>query len=226
VNNLGVALSAVGKREDALKAAQEAVQVYRRLAKANPDAYLPDLARSLGTLGTVLLALGRAEEAADAFRQGAHHLLPHARALPQAFGPLLGALVRDHLRASQTAGIPPDEHVLKEAAPFVGTRIHPAVARLAPLFLGVVAVVRGEGDERLSAQVQGALKQMQQTEDWQALATALLRLLAGERDPQALTADLNLDEVDTQALSLTLAALSSEEGLQALAALAATAGEG
>ena len=65
LNNLSVALSALGRREEALQAAQEAVDVYRKLAEANPQAFLPDLAMSLNNLGNRLSALGRREEALD-----------------------------------------------------------------------------------------------------------------------------------------------------------------
>ncbi len=110
--------------------------------------------------------------------------------------------------------------MLLASVPLLGTFLPTSVVRLAPLLLGVVAVAQGQGDEDLAAQVRGVLGQMQPTKDWQALATALLRLLDGERDPQALTAGLEPDEVDAQALALALAAISSEEGWQALAALA------
>ena len=66
LNNLGTRLSELGRREDALKAAQEAVDIYRRLAKDRPDAFLPYLAGSLNNLGIMLSELGRREEALKA----------------------------------------------------------------------------------------------------------------------------------------------------------------
>jgi hypothetical protein len=47
VGRLGIRLSNLGRREEALAATQEAVDIYRRLAQARPDAFLPDLATSL-----------------------------------------------------------------------------------------------------------------------------------------------------------------------------------
>ena len=44
-------MSELGRREDALAAAQEAIDIYRRLAAERPDAFLPDLAMSLNNLG-------------------------------------------------------------------------------------------------------------------------------------------------------------------------------
>ena len=50
LNNLAVRLAALGRREDALAAIQEAVAIYRELAAARPDAFRPDLATSLNNL--------------------------------------------------------------------------------------------------------------------------------------------------------------------------------
>ena len=47
LNNLGAMLGEVGRREEALKAAEEAVEAYRRLAAESPEAYLPFLAGGL-----------------------------------------------------------------------------------------------------------------------------------------------------------------------------------
>lgn len=50
VNNLSVLLSAVGRRQEALAPSEEALKIYRELAKTNP-AYLPDVAMGLNNLG-------------------------------------------------------------------------------------------------------------------------------------------------------------------------------
>ncbi len=44
LNNLANTLSDLGRREEALAAAEEAVGLYRELAAARPDAFRPDLA--------------------------------------------------------------------------------------------------------------------------------------------------------------------------------------
>jgi tetratricopeptide (TPR) repeat protein len=67
LNNLGIRLDAVGRREEALAPTEEAVEHYRRLAQANPAAYLPDLATSLNNLGNRLDAVGQREEAEAAW---------------------------------------------------------------------------------------------------------------------------------------------------------------
>jgi tetratricopeptide (TPR) repeat protein len=58
-----VRLANAGRREEALAPAEEAASTYRRLAEANPDAYLPELAMSLNSLGGRLAGLGQREQA-------------------------------------------------------------------------------------------------------------------------------------------------------------------
>jgi len=72
----GVMLAEVGRFADALPFSQEAVTIYRELARVNPDRYRPDLAFSLNRLAKALLMLGRsaealtmAQEAADIHRE-------------------------------------------------------------------------------------------------------------------------------------------------------------
>lgn len=68
LNNLCVRQSDLGCRDAALAASQEAVAIYRRLAAARPDAFLPDLARSLSNVALCLSGLGRHEEALATYR--------------------------------------------------------------------------------------------------------------------------------------------------------------
>src|SRR5262249_62341421 len=53
----------VGQWQAALGPAQEAVELYRGLAAANPDAYLPDLAGLLNTLANRLAGGGERQAA-------------------------------------------------------------------------------------------------------------------------------------------------------------------
>ena len=62
LNNLGVSYSEVGRRQDALGPAEEAVRLYRELAASNP-AFLPDLASALGNLGASYSEVGRRQDA-------------------------------------------------------------------------------------------------------------------------------------------------------------------
>ncbi len=111
-NMLGYTLSALGRREEALGATEEAVGVYRELARGNPDAFLPDLARSLGAHGSVLRGVERYAEAMEAFGEGVRVLAPFFRRLPEAFAGLIGNLLNDYLSACQATGREPDEELL------------------------------------------------------------------------------------------------------------------
>ena len=66
LNSLGVDLSKLRRREEALEATVKAVEIFQKLAEERSDAFLPDLARSLDNLGNRFNALGRLEEALKA----------------------------------------------------------------------------------------------------------------------------------------------------------------
>src|SRR5262249_32270523 len=53
LNNLGKRFSDLGRRDEALATANEAVDTCRALAAARPEAFLPDLAGSLNNLGNM-----------------------------------------------------------------------------------------------------------------------------------------------------------------------------
>ena len=90
---LGYALSELGRREEALAAAQEAVAHYRQLAQQHPEAFLPYLAGSLNNLGAMLSELGRWEEALAAAQEAVAIRRQLAQQHPEAFLPdLAGSL--------------------------------------------------------------------------------------------------------------------------------------
>jgi tetratricopeptide (TPR) repeat protein len=70
-----------------LHAAQEALDIYRRLVKDRPDAFLPDLAMSLNNLGTMLRDLGRREEALHAAQEALDIYRRLVKDRPDAFLP-------------------------------------------------------------------------------------------------------------------------------------------
>jgi hypothetical protein len=81
-------------REDALTATGEAVEIYRRLAAAHPDAFEPDLARGLWTFAWVRVA-GRAAltQALASAEEAVTHYEVLTTGTPLAFaGDLAGAL--------------------------------------------------------------------------------------------------------------------------------------
>ena len=78
--SLSRCLAASGRRDEALKTAQEATNLYRTLAEHNPAAYNPDLAESLNNLassqaknGQQREALKTAQEATNLYRTLADH---------------------------------------------------------------------------------------------------------------------------------------------------------
>ncbi len=87
-------------------------------------------------------------------------------------------------------------------------------------------MARGEAGPEAARAVEGALARMREHVDWRALAEALGRLAAGERDPAARRAGLALDAVDEQALSLAEQAVVDEEARALLEALAEAAESG
>ena len=89
LNAFGIVLSEVGKREEALEAAQEGVELYRTLAKTQPEVFNPNLAGSLNNLGNRLGSLGRYEEALEAAQEGVELYRTLARTQPEVFNPLL-----------------------------------------------------------------------------------------------------------------------------------------
>ena len=86
-NNLATRLSALGRREAALQAAEEAADLYRELARARPDAFTPHLATSLSNLAPMLRELGRREAALQAAEEAVVLRRELARARPDAFTP-------------------------------------------------------------------------------------------------------------------------------------------
>ena len=87
LNNLATGLSELGRRDDAVAASQEAVDIRRRLAEANPDAHLPDLAMSLNNLATGLSELGRRDDAVAASQEAVDIRRRLAEANPDAHLP-------------------------------------------------------------------------------------------------------------------------------------------
>ena len=203
------------------------MEIRRTLAQQNPQAFLPDLAMSLGAYGIVLRGLKRPAEAAQAFAEGLRAVLPPFRAFPQAFPELAAALLQEYLQACQEAGEEPDAALVEGIAEDLGKLpfLHPAVVRLAPLLLAVVGVARGRAGGEEARAVEAALAGLRAQADWRALAEALARLLAGTRDPVALRRDLPLDAVDEQALALAERAVSEDATLALLLAMAKAATE-
>ena len=104
-------LSALGRREEALAQAEEAVRIYGGLAAERPDAFLPDLAMSLSARGRIDLA-DKPKEAAAFFREGIELLTPLLLRTPEAHASLITQLAQVYLQACQLAKTTPDMRLL------------------------------------------------------------------------------------------------------------------
>jgi tetratricopeptide (TPR) repeat protein len=93
---LGIRLAAVGRREEALAAGQEAVDIRRRLAHAQPDAFSADFASSLDSLGNRLSELGRREQALAVSQEAVDMYRRIAEARPDSFLPSLASSLSNH----------------------------------------------------------------------------------------------------------------------------------
>ncbi|GLZ09532.1 hypothetical protein Acsp03_69980 [Actinomadura sp. NBRC 104412] len=77
----------MGDRQAALEPTREAVKIYRRLAEAEPAAYLPDLAASLNNLGIHLAQVGDRQAALEPTREAVKIYRRLAEAEPAAYLP-------------------------------------------------------------------------------------------------------------------------------------------
>ena len=98
---------------------REAVRIRRQLAAQRPDAFLPDLARSLDAKGSVLRENGNTAEAAATLREGVQCLKPLFLHSPNAFRPLMRSLVVEYFRAGETAGLEADSDLLGDIVPLL-----------------------------------------------------------------------------------------------------------
>jgi len=109
LDGLGNRLSWAGQREAALAATQEAVDLYRGLAAQRPDAFTPDLARSLSNLSDHLDAVDRTPEAAAASEEALRLLEPVVQQYPEPFRGLTTVTLNDYKHRSDKAGLPVDQ---------------------------------------------------------------------------------------------------------------------
>ena len=126
LNNLALSLSDLGEREAALAAAREAVDIRRALAAQRPDAFRHDLARSLSVLAGCLEAAGQIEAALAADVEAMAALTPAFTRTPQAFAPLMAAVVQDYRRRCEAVGTEPDETLLAPVAQVFAVLREPA----------------------------------------------------------------------------------------------------
>lgn len=112
LNNLSVRLSALGQREAALAAIQEAVDIRRALAAARPDAFRPDLAISLWVLADCLDENGDLPGGMAANAEAVAVLAVPFLQLPAAFAEQMAGMVQEYARRCETLGREPDRDPL------------------------------------------------------------------------------------------------------------------
>ncbi|MGH6678176.1 MAG: tetratricopeptide repeat protein, partial [Bradyrhizobium sp.] len=127
LNNLANRLGDLGRREDALRAAEEAVGLRRALAAARPDAFIPDLARSLNNLANRLSNLGRREDALRTAEEAVGLYRALAAARPDAFIPGLARSLNN--LANRLSDLGRREDALRTAEEAVSLRRALAAAR-------------------------------------------------------------------------------------------------
>ena len=113
LNNLSVRLGEMGQREAALKSIAEAVGIRRNLASSNPEAFRPDLARSVSVRGGRLEEAERLAEARDAAKEALQLLAPFFTRYPGAHDGLARATVADYLRRCERLSEEPEPEVLE-----------------------------------------------------------------------------------------------------------------
>jgi tetratricopeptide (TPR) repeat protein len=108
LTSLGISLAGVGQVEQALATVQEAVEIYRRLARVRPEVHEPDLARSLNNLANGLAGVGQAEQALATVQEAVEIYRRLARVRPEVHEPdlanslnNLGTLLADVGQAEQ-----------------------------------------------------------------------------------------------------------------------------
>jgi tetratricopeptide (TPR) repeat protein len=119
LNNLGIRLSEVRDKRAALESTQESVNTYRRLAEAEPAAYLPDLAMALNNLGVYLSEVGDKRAALAPTQEAVNIRRRLAEAEPAAYLPDLAmalwgyAWVRVGEAAELAAALPAAQEAVK-----------------------------------------------------------------------------------------------------------------
>ncbi len=107
LNNLSTHLSESGDPPGALQASQEAVEIRRRLAKANPTRYEPDLAISLNNFSADLSESGDPPGALQAIQEAVEIRRRLAKANPARYEPDLATSLNNFSADLSESGDPP-----------------------------------------------------------------------------------------------------------------------
>jgi tetratricopeptide (TPR) repeat protein len=153
LENLGLRLSMLGRRQDAVMATTEADEIYRRLADTNRTEFEPDLAGSLNNLSVMPSDLGLHRDALAASTHAVDIRRRLAAVNPTAFEPHLARALTNHGADLSDLGQSPHALAVTAEAIAIHRRsgaAHPAVFEpdLAR-GLWVFARVRAAGQEEL-----------------------------------------------------------------------------
>jgi tetratricopeptide (TPR) repeat protein len=106
LNNLGVLYSDNNRMDDAEKAFDEALDIRRNLAVANPDAYLPNVANTLNNMANFYLTAGRKQEAETHAAEAERVLVPLWQANPALHGNLVAKILVNLARIAEASRQP------------------------------------------------------------------------------------------------------------------------
>jgi tetratricopeptide (TPR) repeat protein len=106
----------LGRNDEALESAEEAVAIRRRLADARLHGILPLLAWSLKTLGQAHAQARRPAEAAHFFEEGLAIIAPLVERYGQGISDVTVVLRQGYLNACKEAGMVPDIVLLERVA--------------------------------------------------------------------------------------------------------------
>jgi tetratricopeptide (TPR) repeat protein len=112
MNNLANRLSDLGRREEALKAAEEAVGLRRALAEARPDAFSAELARSLGVLGLLHAETEKPDLARATLAEAIQLVTPTFLEVPAAVAEMMVWLLRIYRAQCAAVGREADMELL------------------------------------------------------------------------------------------------------------------
>jgi hypothetical protein len=153
-------LADLGRREAALAASQESVDIHRALAEERPDAFLPDLGTSLITMAEILAGAERYAEAAASAQEGVAMIVAFSETQPAVWADLADALVRTYTGACERARIEPDRTLLQRIAAAVGrsqdfSASDPVLVAFAARIQAIVKAAQETGslDEEVLAQL-------------------------------------------------------------------------
>jgi tetratricopeptide (TPR) repeat protein len=108
------------EQDDAVVAAQAAVDLYRPLAAANPAGFAPDLANALSLLGDSYHAIHNYPDAVEAAHESLQRLSPYFLAQPEVFGDRIRVTVRDYVRRASIGGLKTDWKLADPIAEMLG----------------------------------------------------------------------------------------------------------